>query len=44
MRPRPAVWNTRWLVAVCEWRRWRRLGINRLATLCILLTSFNRIR
>jgi len=43
-RPHPAEWNTRWLVALCEWRRWRRRGFNRWATLCILVTSLNRIR
>jgi len=36
-------WSSGWVLLVCEWRRWRRLGMSRLAVLCILLTSLHRI-
>ncbi len=36
-------WNTGWLVLICEWRRWRRLGMSRWAAFSILLTSLHRL-
>lgn len=40
----PPEWNSVWLVALFEWRRWRRLGLSRWATFCVLLTSLHRLQ